>query len=65
MGPYEEVFLFSSRGRQITDEWMQGIMGFAYVHHVHDISVSACQRASHSLVFDFCFALLVCAKRYQ
>ena len=42
--------LFSSRDRQITDEWMQCIMNFAYLHHVHGtISIYAFQRVSQSL----------------
>ena len=28
--------LFSSRGRQITDEWMHCIVNSADLHHVHD-----------------------------
>ena len=39
------VSLFSIRVRQIADEWVQYIVKFAYVHHVHDtISIYACQR---------------------
>ena len=42
--------LFSIRGRQIADEWVQCIVKFAYVHHVHDtISIYACQRVCQSL----------------
>ena len=42
--------LFSIRGRQIADEWVQCIVNFAYLHHMHDtISIYACQRVCQSL----------------
>jgi hypothetical protein len=42
--------LFRRRGRQKTDEWMQCIEAFAYLHYVHGtISIYACQRESQSL----------------
>ena len=45
-----EVSLFSIRGRQIADEWVQCIVNFAYLHQVHDnISIYACQRVCQSL----------------
>ena len=44
------VSLFSIRGRRIADEWVQCIVNFAYLHHVHDtISIYACQRVCQSL----------------
>ena len=41
--------LFSIRGRQIADEWVQCIVHFAHLHQVHDtISIYACQRVCQS-----------------
>ena len=43
------VSLFSIRGRRIADEWVQCIVSFAYLHHVHDtISMYACQHVCMS-----------------
>ena len=42
--------LFRRRGRQKTDEWLQCMENFAYVHYVHGtISIYACQRESQIL----------------